>query len=252
MQWVTSGFQTGSKLLWWNEQQLNKEEVGADGEWQNACSSNPVFQCIIKQKITWNSLLAKKQATMNVDVAAECSSNTRPASSVTPIHPQSLPLRRLSYLTLHSSVCVYALLTWISGCLFDTHTAATSYSALRPSLQQRSRMPSSSPPKAQNQTMNGSVNALFFFLRFTSFFASLFCPWNPLPEPCTHLVKSASHTVVFMSISCFAPVNQVYCSVPFSSKTWERAGTFSPKSRSTAAVFTYSNVFVWAYECTKG
>lgn len=40
-----------------------------------------------------------------------------------PFTQRCFPLNRLSFLTLHSSVCVHSVLTWISGCLLDTQSS---------------------------------------------------------------------------------------------------------------------------------
>lgn len=88
-------------------------------DWQTVCSSNPLNQ--YKYEISVCLWLSACQETSKAATAH----SARPANFVTP--PQSThrvsPLNCLSYLTLHSSVCVHTPLTWISGCLLDTQSS---------------------------------------------------------------------------------------------------------------------------------
>lgn len=69
----------------------------------------------------WLSACQKNQQALNVEAAAVHTAG--PASLWPPSTHRLSPLNCLSYLTLHSSVCVHTLLTWISGCLLDTQSS---------------------------------------------------------------------------------------------------------------------------------
>lgn len=113
-------------------------------------------------------------------------------------HKLAPPPNRLSYLTLHSSVCVHTPLTWISSCLLVTQSReATSYSASRPTLRQCSRM----PRPRQRLGSNREWLALHSYI-FTAFYNYFSLPLKT-PKDTQAPCSSASCTALFMRFSQF-------------------------------------------------
>lgn len=161
-----------------------------------------------------------------------------------PIHSKTLPLNSLSYLTLHSSVCVHSPMTWISGCLLDTQSSHVLRCLLSlPSTARKNASTSSSSSGSHKAwgTKPWMVHSTHFPPPFSlpSLIVSR-CPWKP--------AQSQVHTLLKCILHCCFYEHQVLCSepslltqkgsVPGSSDTWEGAGMFSPKSTAVA----FSNI----------
>lgn len=154
------------------------------------------------------------------------------------------PLNWLSYLTLHSSVCVHTLLTWISSYVLHTHThthtTATSYTAF----------PFGNVWEClgvllflgASWTKLRTLCSLFLlsvFLTKIKLKRSVFFPWPWSYQP------KARHLVFCLFLKASAALHTAQkCGAPCSRDTWEGAQT--QKCRSVVVVLIY-----WSISCVR-